>query len=82
MIRGSALANPSPAKLGRVNYETPSLFDQTVVSDKVVNIDDEIKKNELMIKQKMNKLHAGSAASAASNLPGSMNKIISNTTIN
>ena len=39
----------SPGKLGRVNYETPSLFDQTMIPDKVISIDDEIKKNELMI---------------------------------
>jgi hypothetical protein len=36
-------------KLGRVNYETPTLFDQTMIPDKVLSIDDEIKKNELMI---------------------------------
>ena len=43
----------SPGKLGRVNYETPSLFDQTMIPDKVISIDDEIKRNELMIQQKL-----------------------------
>ena len=67
----------SPGKLGRVNYETPTLFEQTMVPDKVISIDDEIKRNELMIQQKM-KMNEKSRQGLISE---SANKIASNTTM-